>query len=116
MEWSIGQLATRARLRSACKGRPCKHVTAKCGKCRGPNLRRPMSARGSAIPDRQQGGRGRHPPIQAAGRTVSFPLSSLLVLFLLEGGEKEIGEPYYDSWILRLREWTPDGDGTWIYL
>ena len=35
----------------------------------------------------------------------------LLFFFFLAGGE-EIEEPHYDGWILRLRGWMLDGDGT----
>ena len=37
-----------------------------------------------------------------------------LFLFLLAGGGKEIREPHYGCWILRLRRGMLDGDGIWI--
>ena len=31
-------------------------------------------------------------------------------------GRKEVREPHYDGWILRLRGWMLDGDRIWVYM
>ena len=56
------------------------------------------------------------PGVGRTGCLFSFSFVFSFCSLSFGGREKEIGEPHYDGWILRLHGWMLDGDEIWIYL